>query len=177
MILSIHCGAFRWEQSQDKGHPLTLGGNTNRDATYHAVHIRRGDFQYSFTQLPAKQIWANIRPLLNASISPILYVATDEKVRQSVRILFSSFGLDLYIVQLPEFINLSDVLRQVCARRKLTNPSRNWYRHCSWINRWNACNTQTHSHSHSGAICAYGVNRTVLSLNRFERILLYDSYQ
>ena len=46
------------EQSQDKGHPLTLGGNTNRDATYHAVHSRRGDFQYSFTQLPANT-WAN----------------------------------------------------------------------------------------------------------------------
>ena len=33
-------------QNISAGHRLTWGGDTNKDATYFAYHIRRGDFQY-----------------------------------------------------------------------------------------------------------------------------------
>ena len=59
--------------------PKTLGGDTNRDATYFAYHIRRGDFQYSNMKLSAEQIWANTQHLLNSSITTLIYIATDER--------------------------------------------------------------------------------------------------
>ena len=62
-------------------HRLTEGGNTNLNATYFAFHIRRGDFQYKDTQIPAERIWANARPLLDPSISRLIYIATDESDR------------------------------------------------------------------------------------------------
>lgn len=36
--------------------PVTLGGDVNFGPTYHAVHIRRGDFQYKNTRLPAEKV-------------------------------------------------------------------------------------------------------------------------
>ena len=33
-------------QGSEWASPKTLGGNSSRDATYFALHIRRGDFQY-----------------------------------------------------------------------------------------------------------------------------------
>lgn len=65
--------------SKENANPKTLGGNTNKDATYLAVHIRRGDFQYEHTQIPAERIWGNIKHLLNSSRTPILYISTDER--------------------------------------------------------------------------------------------------
>jgi len=65
----------------DNAHPLTSGGSTERDATYFSYHIRRGDFQYSHTKLPAEQIWANTRHLLAPYMNrtSLIYIATDEK--------------------------------------------------------------------------------------------------
>ena len=61
---------------------MTLGGNTEDGSTYHAVHIRRGDFKifYPQTQISPESLWRDIAPLLNSSRAPVLYVATDEKV-------------------------------------------------------------------------------------------------
>ena len=36
--------------------PVTLGGDVHVGPTYHAVHVRRGDFQYKHTRLPAEQV-------------------------------------------------------------------------------------------------------------------------
>eukprot|EP00602_Paraphysomonas_sp_CaronLab_P002003 CAMPEP_0185023204 /NCGR_PEP_ID=MMETSP1103-20130426/5893_1 /TAXON_ID=36769 /ORGANISM="Paraphysomonas bandaiensis, Strain Caron Lab Isolate" /LENGTH=740 /DNA_ID=CAMNT_0027555681 /DNA_START=255 /DNA_END=2477 /DNA_ORIENTATION=+ len=58
---------------------VTLGGNVNVGPTYHAIHVRRGDFQYTNTRLSGEKIWNNIKHLLNSSVSKILYIATDEK--------------------------------------------------------------------------------------------------
>lgn len=66
-------------QDPSRSNKLTLGGDTNYDATYHAMHIRRGDFQYTETRLYARRIWANVEHLLNKSASTVVYVSTDEK--------------------------------------------------------------------------------------------------
>lgn len=68
-------------QSAEIGHPLTLGGDTNRDATYFAFHIRRNDFQvyYANQEISAATIWANTKHLLNSSISTLIYISTDER--------------------------------------------------------------------------------------------------
>jgi hypothetical protein len=60
---------------------LTLGGNTNQDATYFAYHIRRGDFQYKHTKLSAEEIWANTKHLIAPFVNrtSLIYIATDEK--------------------------------------------------------------------------------------------------
>eukprot|EP01039_Chlorochromonas_danica_P003063 gene3063-3345_t len=57
------------------------GGNVFdiRYSTYHAVHIRRGDFQYKDTRLPSEVIWKNIESLFDWNRSRLLYIATDEK--------------------------------------------------------------------------------------------------
>jgi hypothetical protein len=65
--------------------PKTGGGNTNLDATYFSFHIRRGDFQYKETRLPAEEIWGSIRPMLNASVTRLIYISTDEKDREFFR--------------------------------------------------------------------------------------------
>ena len=57
----------------------TGGGNVNFNAVYHAAHIRRGDFQFSETQLSSEQIWTNINHLFNRSVTKLLYISTDEK--------------------------------------------------------------------------------------------------
>eukprot|EP00597_Dinobryon_sp_UTEXLB2267_P001604 CAMPEP_0170076738 /NCGR_PEP_ID=MMETSP0019_2-20121128/13684_1 /TAXON_ID=98059 /ORGANISM="Dinobryon sp., Strain UTEXLB2267" /LENGTH=426 /DNA_ID=CAMNT_0010288625 /DNA_START=369 /DNA_END=1649 /DNA_ORIENTATION=- len=71
-------GGPKQVQPLERASPKTLGGDTNRDATYFAFHIRRGDFQYKDTQLTAEQIWANTRPLLDPNVSSLIYIATDE---------------------------------------------------------------------------------------------------
>ena len=60
-------------------HHLTLGGDTTKDATYFAVHIRRGDFQYQHTRLSSEQIWANIKHLFDPKVTRLLYISTDER--------------------------------------------------------------------------------------------------
>lgn len=67
--------------TQRNSHPLTMGGDTNKDATYFAYHIRRGDFQYKHTKLSAKEIWSNTKHLLAPSMNrtSLIYIATDEK--------------------------------------------------------------------------------------------------
>lgn len=66
-------------QTSFRANNLTGGGDTRHDAVYHAVHIRRGDFQYEFTQLPAKTLYDNIKHLLDPNVTKILYISTDEK--------------------------------------------------------------------------------------------------
>lgn len=63
---------------------MTLGGkmnNVDKDnfATYHAFHIRRGDFQYDDVRISAEAIWSNTQHLLNRSVSSLIYIATDER--------------------------------------------------------------------------------------------------
>lgn len=66
-------------QTSLRANQLTGGGDTNYDAVYHAIHVRRGDFQYSHTQLSAEQIHNNIKHLLDTTVTRILYISTDEK--------------------------------------------------------------------------------------------------
>jgi len=58
---------------------VTLGGDTRSGPTYFALHIRRGDFQYGHTRRSAEEIWSNVKHLLNASVTRLLYISTDEK--------------------------------------------------------------------------------------------------
>lgn len=47
---------------------------------YHALHIRRGDFQYTQTRLEANEILDNVLPLLKTFPEvKTLYIATDER--------------------------------------------------------------------------------------------------
>jgi len=46
---------------------------------YHAIHIRRGDFQQKHTRLPAETILNHTLNLFDRSLSRLLYIATDEK--------------------------------------------------------------------------------------------------
>jgi hypothetical protein len=66
-------------QSAEAASPKTLGGDTNRDATYFAFHIRRGDFQYFATRLSAEELWANTKHLLDPTVTTLIYIATDEQ--------------------------------------------------------------------------------------------------
>ena len=71
----------------------TGGGDTNFDATFHAAHIRRGDFQYQYaeTQLSAEQIYANIGGLFNKSVTKLLYISTDERNMTFFQPFFKDF--------------------------------------------------------------------------------------
>ena len=60
----------------------TLGGDTNEGASFFAFHIRRGDFQFKETRLPANQIWESSKHLLDVKTPnnvKLIYIATDEK--------------------------------------------------------------------------------------------------
>lgn len=71
----------------------TGGGDTNFDATYHAAHVRRGDFgsQYLQTQLSAEEIYTNIGGLFNKSVTKLLYISTDEKNMTFFQPFFKDF--------------------------------------------------------------------------------------
>jgi len=63
---------------------VTRGGHMNKEdkdnfATYHAFHIRRGDFQFENVRISAEAIWSNTQHLINKSISSLIYIATDER--------------------------------------------------------------------------------------------------
>lgn len=47
------------------------------NGSYHAIHIRRGDFQFKATRLPVEEIFDNVKDVLPAH--SLLYVLTDEK--------------------------------------------------------------------------------------------------
>jgi GDP-fucose protein O-fucosyltransferase len=78
-------------QRPEAGDPLTLGGNTNEDATYHAYHIRRGDFQYKQTRLTIEEIYETTKHLFNISRTNLLYIATDEKNKTMFDFLRGTF--------------------------------------------------------------------------------------
>ncbi|RYH11032.1 hypothetical protein EON65_39090 [archaeon] len=107
--------------SKKRGDFRSGGGNVfdSKSVTYHAAHIRRGDFQYHEVKLPADQIWNNIRPLYNFNTTSLLYIATDEKKKdffqpfqvEGGRIVVRYF--DDYIKQLPDFFEPSKFTRTV----------------------------------------------------------------
>eukprot|EP01033_Poteriospumella_lacustris_P003065 gene3065-2243_t len=88
--------------------PKTGGGNTNVDATYFALHIRRGDFQYKETRIGAQDIWTNVRPMLDPNITRLLYISTDEKERN----FFRPFTTDNGHFQLRFFTDYEAELRR-----------------------------------------------------------------
>jgi len=49
--------------------------------SYTALHIRRGDFQYSEVKLAAERTFSNIEPLLKRSGKKKIYISTDESNR------------------------------------------------------------------------------------------------
>lgn len=85
LVKAIHMDASKLTgkpvQSSDKGDKKTLGGNTNEDATYFAMHVRRGDFQYDQVKLGAKHIVKNSFHLFDPNVTRLLYIATDEQNR------------------------------------------------------------------------------------------------
>eukprot|EP01031_Cornospumella_fuschlensis_P035542 gene35542-43098_t len=91
------------------------GGNVfdPKAVTYYAAHIRRGDFQYAETKLPAEEIWNNIRPLYNFNVTKLLYISTDEKDRKFFQPFVNDNGVvvrffDDYVQQLPNFFEPND---------------------------------------------------------------------
>ena len=74
-------GRFR-APSASNADLLTLGGDSNKDATYFAYHIRRGDFQYKHTKISAQEIWDNTKHLLDNNRTSVIYVATDESNKE-----------------------------------------------------------------------------------------------
>lgn len=88
------------------------GGSVHDAATFHAAHIRRGDFQYKDTRIPGEQIWKNIRGLYDFNRSRLLYIATDEKDKSFFK-AFEAQGLtvryfDDYLSQLPRLFEAKD---------------------------------------------------------------------
>lgn len=88
-------------QTLSRANQLTGGGDTNYDAVYHAIHVRRGDFQYSFTQLSAEEIHNNIKHLLDTTVTRILYISTDEKNKS----FFDPFKANFKIRFLSDYIH------------------------------------------------------------------------
>ena len=64
---------------------LPVVGNGNAlvpiPRTYHAYHIRRGDFQHKWTRLSAEDILRQSVHLLDTTVSRLLYISTDEQNR------------------------------------------------------------------------------------------------
>ena len=82
----------------------TAGGmmnNVDKDnfATYHAFHIRRGDFQYKDMRVDAETIYGNTRFLLNRSVTSLIYIATDEQNKT----FFEPFTRDFKVVFLNDY--------------------------------------------------------------------------
>jgi hypothetical protein len=71
-----------------------------RHGLYNAVHIRRGDFQYTETRIPAEDMLRHTAPLLKSNGVKTLFVASDEKSDS----FFDPFRQDFHVIRLGEFL-------------------------------------------------------------------------
>jgi hypothetical protein len=69
------------------------------DGAYDGMHVRRGDFQYPPTQLPAEKLF-ELSPMLTKGAT--VYVATDEKDKS----FFEVFRKDYDLVFLDDFLHV-----------------------------------------------------------------------
>jgi hypothetical protein len=88
--------------------------NMDNYASYHAAHIRRGDFQYHDMKLPADEIWNNIQHLYNFTRTRLLYISTDEKNKKFFEPFYTTKNnqrditiryINDYLDKLPNFFN------------------------------------------------------------------------
>jgi hypothetical protein len=88
---------------------LTRGGNTSIGPTYFAYHIRRGDFQYKETRLPAKEILESTKHLLekHRGRTSLLYIATDEMDSS----FFDPFRDHFQVRTLRDYFHTTDILK------------------------------------------------------------------
>lgn len=81
-MIHAEAAALNGDKVQDlsRADSKTWGGDSNRDATYFAFHIRRGDFQYAHTQRAAADIVKTSEHLLapHRERTALLYISTDE---------------------------------------------------------------------------------------------------
>jgi len=70
---------------------------------FSALHVRRGDFQYTQTRLDCLEILDHVVPLLNKAESRILYISTDEGNKKFFK-PFTQSGFKIYF--LDDFMDL-----------------------------------------------------------------------
>lgn len=98
------CAAARViEAVRDHAKKSGLHRNISReydvDGAYDGMHVRRGDFQYPPTQLPAEKLF-ELSPMLTKGAT--LYVATDERDKS----FFEVFRKDYDLVFLDDFLHV-----------------------------------------------------------------------
>ena len=80
--------------------------NGNPDGRYDSMHVRRGDFQYKQTRIPAEEILANIAERFTENST--VFIATDERNRtffDPLREHYHLCFLDDFVHLLPEGFN------------------------------------------------------------------------
>ncbi len=100
----IMCAAARVieavrEHAKGSGLNRNISREYDIDGAYDAMHVRRGDFQYPPTQLPAEQLHS-LSPMLTKGAT--LYVATDERDKS----FFEVFRKDYDLVFLDDFLHV-----------------------------------------------------------------------
>ena len=92
------------------------------DGAYDGMHVRRGDFQYPPTQLPAEKLH-ELSP--NLTKGATLYVATDERDKS----FFDVFRKDYDLVFLDDFLHvIPDVNTNVSVTLSALRSSEHWQR-------------------------------------------------
>ena len=109
LLEAVHLFPQRSMPSPDLNHYQTLGGNTNYDATFYALHVRRDDFIsfYTHTAQSGEILWQNVQSVLFPQVTKVLYIATDEQNKSYFDIFTtekSSFRIKYFDDFLPGII-------------------------------------------------------------------------
>ena len=118
--------ASRTQRKKYKRNETAGSAHTEPKGTYYAYHIRRGDFQYKSTRLSGATIWNNTKNFIDRHVSPIVYIATDEKDKRE----FKDFrgGIDKLTLH-PRFQVrfIRDYTEQALQSYDQGRVSPNWY--------------------------------------------------
>jgi len=94
----LQCAAARVvEALRDRARKLDP---SNPDGLFDTMHIRRGDFQFKTTRMPAEEIYANSKDVLKEK--SVLYISTDERNKT----FFKPFAEHYDVCFLDEFQHL-----------------------------------------------------------------------
>jgi len=119
--------------------------NGNTDGNYHSMHIRRGDFQYKETRIPATEIYDNIKEIFEDNST--LFIATDERNKTFFDPLaqhYQIYFLDNFVHLLPKDFNKNyyGMLDQRIASRGLKFAGAYYSTFTGYINRMRGYHSQ-----------------------------------
>ncbi len=152
--------------------------NGNPDGHFDSMHIRRGDFQYKQTRIPAQEIYTNIAEKFTENAT--VFIATDERNKtffEPLRKHYHLYFLDDFVHLLPEGFNKNyyGMLDQRIASRGRIFFGAYFSTFTGYINRMRGYHSQKEKSPSPGYLEGKLESYFYVPLDRREEISVYSS--